>query len=185
MSLILALAFAAAFPASVSRARALPPEFATNDQVRLTFTATVFAEPCTVDNGTAVKLTLPLARHSQMQAANSHSPAGAFTLNLSKCPPGMSKVKMAIQGSPHADDAKVFANTLSGGKAAQNVGIRIWSGADPSNEAVRWFDGAVRTFEIDKQRNVKVDLNADMFTPKGKASNGDVQSVVRVTMSYE
>src|SRR5260363_307213 len=93
LSLILALAFAAAFPASLSSARAHPPEFATNDQVRLTFTATAFAEPCTVDNGTAVKLTLPLARHSQMQAANSHSPAGAFTLNLSKCPPGMSKVK--------------------------------------------------------------------------------------------
>src|SRR5260363_260491 len=135
LSLRLALAFAAAFPASVSRARALPPEFATNDQVRLTFTATVFAEPCTVDIGTAVKLTLRLARHSQMQAAHSHSPAGAFTLNLSKCPPGMSKVKMAIQGSPHAYDAKVFANTLSVGKYSHDVRLRIYSGPAPPNAA--------------------------------------------------
>ncbi len=183
LSLIFAPVLAVAFSTSVSRA--LPSRLVVEDEAKLTFTATVFAEPCKIEGGTPVKLTLPLARQSQMQQANSRSPAQAFTLNLFDCPLGMSKVKMAIQGSPHADDAKVFANMLSGDKAAKNVGIRIWSGADPSNEAARWYNGVVRTFDMGTQQRVKVDLNADMFTSKGNATAGDVQTRVTVTMTYE
>jgi type 1 fimbria pilin len=155
------------------------------NDVKVTFTGTVFIEPCTIDHGSEMTLHLPAARLSSLQTPGSVSAARSFTLGFSNCPKGMKKIVMSITGTRRADDSKVFGNILKGSDAARGVGIRVWSGNDPTDENARWFHGAARTYDIDQNRAVQINLNADMVSPGGNATHGDVQAEISVTLSYK
>ncbi len=146
----------------------------------INLSGTVVASACTVDTGTKEQtVTFQQARAVDYTRVGDSSEWQDFTLTLSACPVSTTQVTASFSGDPDNDDATKFANTQGDatGMALQIMTRDHLTEIQPSGGLAVRVDSANRSAEFP--------LSARMFTPTGRVTAGQFQTVVQFSFTYQ
>ncbi|WP_241573367.1 fimbrial protein [Rosenbergiella nectarea] len=142
--------------------------------VNITINGQVVARPCTVSTPT-VNIDLGALNSADFITPGSTSAWQAFTLNLSSCPIGTSKVTATFSGTSDSSNT-YFANT----GAATNMAVQL---ADSTGNNLK--NGSTKIVAVsDSSKSAVLNLEVRAITTQGKATQGSIQSVINVTYTY-
>ena len=147
---------------------------ATAADVSITINGRVVATPCTVSTPTA-EIDLGVLYSADFVTAGSTSGWQAFTLNLSNCPIGTSKVTATFSGTSDSSNS-YYANTGN----ATNMAIQL---ADSDGTNLK--NGSSKVVQVnDNSKSAALNLKVRAITTQGKAAQGSIQSIINVTYTY-
>lgn len=142
--------------------------------VVITINGKVLATPCTVSTPTA-EIDLGTLYSADFVTAGSASAWQTFTLNLTNCPVGTSKVTATFSGSSDSSNS-YYANTGN----ATNMAIQL---ADSDGNNLK--NGSSKTVAVsDSTKAAALNLEVRAITTQGKATQGSIQSVINVIYTY-
>lgn len=142
--------------------------------VTITINGKVVATPCTVATSN-VDIDLGTLMSSDFVTAGSSSAWHSFTLNLTNCPVGTSKVTATFSGSSDSSNS-YFANTGD----ATNMAIQL---ADSDGSNLK--NGSSKVVAVnDSSKSAVLNLEVRAITTQGKATQGTIQSIINVTYTY-
>ena len=142
--------------------------------VVITINGKVVATPCTVSTPTA-EINLGTLYSADFVTAGSASAWQTFTLNLTNCPIGTSKVTATFSGSSDSSNT-YYANTGN----ATNMAIQL---ADSDGNNLK--NGSSKTVAVsDSTKAAALNLEVRAITTQGQATQGSIQSIINVTYTY-
>lgn len=146
----------------------------------VTITGTVIAFPCEVDPG-SLSQTIDMGRVSTSGLASPRSghtwkPFDIKVINCPKMPGG--KLMAKFQGTPAGEANTLFANTGS----AKNVAVQMARRSDP--DAIQG-DGSAMTVDVSEDGSATFAMLARLYSEKGGATQGSIESQVQFNFTYQ
>ncbi len=142
--------------------------------VEITIKGQVVATPCTVSTANA-NIDLGNLYSADFINPGSTSAWQSFSLNLTNCPVGTSRVTATFSGTSDSSNS-YFANT--GG--AKNMAIQL---ADSTGNNLK--NGSTKVVPVnDSSKSAVLNLEVRAITTQGSASQGSIQSVINVVYTY-
>lgn len=146
----------------------------------INLSGTVVASACTVDTGTKEQtVTFDQARAADYVKMGDTSEWQDFELTLSGCPAATTKVTALFSGDADNDDVTKFANAQgnAGGMALQIMTRDHLTEISPAGELAVSVDS--------QSRRAVFPLSARMYTPTGKVTAGEFNTIVQLTFTYQ
>lgn len=105
-----------------------------------------------------------------------------FTLNLTECGAGTTKVKVTASGIADTTDSTLFSNTLAEG--ASGVGVGVWGGPTQATQLNPAGNNSVEYAVSNNAVNMTF-LTKLMKTGTEAVTAGNLKSIVTLTVDYE
>lgn len=155
------------------------------DKVTLNLSARISAAPCTVSPVLVAgqPVSLGILSSADFQSSGSVAPDwNDFTLELSNCPPGTSRVTAKFGGTRDRYEPALFANTASVDPAS-NMAVQV---SKQSNHSELISHNSLMIANVDAATgSAAFPLSARMKSPLGKAVRGTVSTVMTVDFTYQ
>lgn len=146
----------------------------------INLSGTVVASACTVDTGTKEQtVTFQQARAVDYPKVGNTSEWQDFELTLSGCPPSTTQVTALLSGDADNDDITKFANTQGNatGMALQIMTRDHQTEIPPAGEVTASVNG--------NDHRAVFPLSARMYTPTGRVTAGEFNTIVQLTFTYQ
>jgi len=106
----------------------------------------------------------------------------SFTLNLTDCGAGTTKVKVTASGAADASDSSLFSNTLA--DSATGVGVGVWGGPAQATQLNPAGSNSVE-YAVENNAVNMTFLTKLMKTGTTAITAGNLKSIVTLTVDYE
>lgn len=154
---------------------------------QVNITATVVGGTCTPSWKSSTPVAVDLGKVSDTNMADKGDIGSMkpFTLSLTDCASGISKVSVMSVGTPDSVDSSAYANLDAGTTAAKGVAVTLFGGTDQKTQlkpSGSTADYAINNGGADMVFLAKLERTSDSSTA---ITDGSLQSTATLYMTYE